>query len=27
VMVTTTSGDTNPVLTILGEQVDDFGVN
>jgi Putative Ig domain len=27
VMVTTTSGDTNPVLTILGEQTDDFGVN
>jgi hypothetical protein len=27
VMVTTTNGDTNPVLTILGEQTDDFGVN
>jgi len=27
VMVTTTNGDTNPVLTILGDQTDDFGVN
>jgi len=27
VMITTTNGDTNPVLTILGEQADDFGVN
>ncbi|MGB9461448.1 MAG: hypothetical protein WCA94_11220, partial [Candidatus Acidiferrum sp.] len=27
VMITTTNGDTNPVLTILGEQTDDFGVN
>jgi hypothetical protein len=27
VMITTTSGDTNPVLTTLGEQTDDFGVN
>jgi hypothetical protein len=27
VMITTTPGDTNPVLTILGEQTDDFGVN
>jgi hypothetical protein len=27
VMITTTAGDTNPVLTILGEQTDDFGVN
>ncbi len=27
VMVTTTNADTNPVLTILGEQTDDFGVN
>lgn len=27
VMVTTTSGDTNPVLIILGDQVDAFGVN
>jgi hypothetical protein len=27
VMVTTTNADINPVLTILGEQTDDFGVN
>ena len=27
VMITTTNGDTNPVLTILGDQTDDFGVN
>ncbi len=27
VMITTTPGDTNPVLTILGDQTDDFGVN
>ena len=27
VMITTTAGDTNPVLTILGDQADDFGVN
>ena len=27
VMITTTAGDTNPVLTILGDQTDDFGVN
>ncbi|HVB85684.1 MAG TPA: putative Ig domain-containing protein [Candidatus Dormibacteraeota bacterium] len=27
VMVTTTSSDTNPVLIILGDQIDDFGVN
>ena len=27
VMITTTNGDINPVLTILGEQADDFGVN
>lgn len=27
VMVTTTSGDTNPVLIIIGDQIDDFGVN
>ncbi len=27
VMITTTSGDTNPVLTIIGDQIDDFGVN
>jgi hypothetical protein len=27
VMITTTNGDVNPVLTILGEQADDFGVN
>ena len=27
VMITTTPGDTNPVLTILGDQADDFGVN
>ena len=27
VMITTTAGDANPVLTILGEQTDDFGVN
>jgi Putative Ig domain len=27
VMITTTNGDTNPVLTILGDQADDFGVN
>jgi hypothetical protein len=27
VMITTTSGDTNPVLIILGDQIDDFGVN
>ena len=27
VMITTTAGDPNPVLVILGEQTDDFGVN
>jgi len=27
VMVTTTSGDANPVLIIIGDQTDDFGVN
>jgi hypothetical protein len=27
VMITTTLNDTNPVLTILGDQTDDFGVN
>jgi large repetitive protein len=27
VMITTTAGDTNPVLVILGDQTDDFGVN
>ncbi len=27
VMITTTPGDANPVLTILGDQTDDFGVN
>lgn len=27
VMITTTNGDTNPVLTTLGDQTDDFGVN
>jgi Putative Ig domain len=27
VMITTTAGDANPVLTILGDQTDDFGVN
>jgi Putative Ig domain len=27
VMITTTAGDANPVLTILGDQADDFGVN
>ena len=27
VMITTTNGDTNPVLTIIGDQTDDFGVN
>lgn len=27
VMITTTAGDTNPVLTVLGDQSDDFGVN
>jgi Putative Ig domain len=27
VMITTTAGDTNPVLTILGDQADNFGVN
>jgi hypothetical protein len=27
VMITTTSADTNPVLIILGQQADDFGVN
>lgn len=27
VMITTTPGDTNPVLTIIGDQTDDFGVN
>lgn len=27
VMITTTAGDANPTVTILGEQTDDFGVN
>ena len=27
VMITTTAGDANPALTILGDQTDDFGVN
>jgi len=27
VMVTTTSGDTSPVLIIIGDQIDDFGLN
>jgi hypothetical protein len=27
VTITTTAGDTNPVLVILGDQTDDFGVN
>jgi hypothetical protein len=27
VMITTTAGDTNPVLTIVGDQADDFGEN
>lgn len=27
VMISTTSGDTNPVLTTFGDQTDDFGVN
>jgi len=27
VLVTTTSGDANPVLIIIGDQIDDFGVN
>jgi Putative Ig domain len=27
VMITTTTGDTNPVLTIVGDEADDFGVN
>ncbi len=27
VMITTTPGDSNPVLTIFGDQADDFGVN
>jgi len=27
VMITTTTGDANPVLTILGDQTDDFGTN
>jgi Putative Ig domain len=27
VMVTTTSGDANPALIIIGDQIDDFGVN
>jgi Putative Ig domain len=27
VMITTTAGDTNPVLTIFGDQADSFGVN